>query len=754
MEDNSHDREHISGILNREFSNIHVTHIHDEAILHSTLKSFHPDVVLTDYNLGWSNGISILRIVREIHPDCPVIMVTGTGSESVAVDGLKHGLDDYFIKTPGHLTRLGASVRKCVEQTRHKRLLRIQQRALSSISEGVVITDPSLPDNPIIYVNDAFERISGYPAPEVIGKNCRFLQGPGSDPEMLSRMRESIKARRHFSGEILNYSKQGVPYWNRLSFSPVKDEAGNTTHFVGVASDISTRKQAEENLLEQKAVLNLILDSLNEAVIAMDMAGRVVLLNPWAKTFFGTGGDSAECPEWLQDWEFFDPTDNSPLSALRHPMVRAMSGETFHNLEIITRHGASSREHRLSIDGGALRDKDGSIRGCVLVCRDISAERQMEEHLRQSQKMETIGQLAGGVAHDFNNILVAILGYSELLLNETTSGDPRHKLVEEIYKAAGRAATLTRQLLTFSRKHVLEMRPLSLNKIATEMEDMLRRLIGERIRFVFTLCRNPDPVLADAGQIEQIIMNLVVNARDAMPSGGTLEILTRNVTIEPANSDEIPAGNYVCLSVSDTGMGMTPDVKEQIFEPFFTTKGQTGTGLGLSTCRSIIRQMQGQIRVYTEVGKGSIFRIYLPATRLAPQQEQDAPLIQPAIPRGTETVLLVDDEASLRLILATILKQAGYQAVVAANGREALDYLRENPEVHVVVTDVMLPDMPGTELASKVKELNPSAHLIFTSGYASEDLPTGRFPSSVFIQKPFTPTSFMKKLRQTLDTTG
>jgi two-component system cell cycle sensor histidine kinase/response regulator CckA len=383
---------------------------------------------------------------------------------------------------------------------------------------------------------------------------------------------------------------------------------------------------------------------------------------------------------------------------------------------------------------------------------------QLEEHYRQAQKMEAVGQLAGGIAHDFNNLLTVINGYSELLLLRYLKADhPSRKYLEEIKRAGERAATLTGQLLAFSRKQILQLQIVDLNTVVAEMDKMFRRLISEDIDLDTRLAPDLAPIKADRGQVEQVLLNLVVNARDAMPQGGKLTFETANVRLDQDYADEhaeVTPGEYVLLAVSDTGIGMTEEIKARIFEPFFTTKEEgKGTGLGLATCFGIIKQSKGHIGVYSEPGLGTTFKIYLPCATettepIAAREESET------LPRGTETILLVEDGEAVRVLAAQLLREQGYTVLEAGNGEEALRLTEAQiePEIHLLLTDVVMPQMGGKELADRLQAERPNLKVLFTSGYTDDAIVHHGVlePGIAFLEKPFTASTLLRKVRQTL----
>jgi len=391
------------------------------------------------------------------------------------------------------------------------------------------------------------------------------------------------------------------------------------------------------------------------------------------------------------------------------------------------------------------------------IARDVTEHKKLEDQLRQSQKMEAIGRLAGGIAHDFNNLLTIISGYSDLLHESLVEPDRRRGFVEEIKKAADRAASLTRQLLAFSRKQVLEPRVVNLNELVTNLEKMLQRLIGKEVSLLTKLDPHLGWVKADPGQIEQVVMNLSVNARDAMPQGGSLTIGTANVELDELfarQSTELRPGCYVLLSVTDTGSGMDQATLAKLFEPFFTTKAPgKGTGLGLSIVYGIVKQSHGHIAVTSEIGLGTAFKIYLP---LVEAPVPGAPAAAPALPRaqGSETVLVVDDEEQVRSLECGVLQANGYRVLSAADGEEALRICREAGEpIHLLVTDIVMPHMNGRELARQAVSLQPAMGILFVSGYPddTEISSEGTPDKTDFLQKPFTSETLLRRIRQALD---
>jgi signal transduction histidine kinase len=393
----------------------------------------------------------------------------------------------------------------------------------------------------------------------------------------------------------------------------------------------------------------------------------------------------------------------------------------------------------------------------VALRQEMDQSAQLEEQMRQAQKLEAVGRLAGGVAHDFNNLLTIITGYAEVLMDAVPQEHPDHEFVVEIGKAAARAATLTRQLLAFSRQQVLEPKLLDLNEVVRQTDKMLSRLIGEDLLLSLSLADRLGRVKADPGQIDQVLMNLVVNARDAMPKGGRLTIETCNVELDTGYTQyhlEVEAGPYVMLAVSDTGVGMDPDTRGRIFEPFFTTKpAGTGTGLGLSTVFGIVKQSGGHIYVYSEPGQGSTFKIYLPVAKGEPPVAE--PTVGPQAPSGTETLLLVEDDDAVRAVTRLALERSGYTVLEAASGREAIAMAEHHSgRIDLLISDVVMPEIGGREVAEAITEARPQTKVLYLSGYTDDAVVRhGILRAEVaFLQKPFTPAALARKVRKVLST--
>lgn len=513
------------------------------------------------------------------------------------------------------------------DRKQSQELLKLRDRAIQSVTQGILITDASAQDNPIIYASASFSRMTGYSTADVLGRNCRFLQGPETDPVAVETLRNAIKQGIPCTVEILNYRNDGSQFWNEVSVSPIFDESGTLTHFVGTQSDITER-------------------------------------------------------------------------------------------------------------------------------------RRMEYQLHQMQKMEAIGRLAGGIAHDFNNLLTIINGYSDVLTDQLAADDPHLHFARQIKVAGERAAALTQQLLAFSRRQVLRGTELNLNSVVTSLEQILRRLIDENIEIVLELAATRPTILGDQSQIEQVILNLCLNARDSMPFGGTLKVSTRDTCFDGSvscSAESSTPASEVVLAVADTGCGIEKSVLPQIFEPFFSTKDRDrGTGLGLATVYGIVKQSGGRIDVKSEVGVGTTFEVHFSSH---PESTSTSATITPSAPEqlnGDETVLLVENEDGVRALAARFLRARGYDILEASNASEAIDvFVSSKVKISLVISDIVMPGMSGRELCEDLRRRDPSVTVVYMSAYTEDAIVRHGVLSSSFefLPKPFTDLSLATKVRQVLDRT-
>jgi PAS domain S-box-containing protein len=548
--------------------------------------------------------------------------------------------------------------------------------------------------------------------------------------------------------------KSGHVMWGMVGSYLLHSDDGAPLLFITHIQDITERKRAEEALLESETRYRSIFDSSADGIVIIDPGTSAMIdFNQQACTQLGYTREEFGCLK-ISDIDLLDGTEEVKARIQKVIKTGYDEFETLHR----TKHGGQRNVHvtaqYISIGGKSLQH-------CI--CRDITERKHAEAEkerlqvqLQQAMKMEAVGRLAGGVAHDFNNLLTVIIGYSELLLQEIEKKSQMHGQVEEIKRAGDRAASLTQQLLAFSRKQIIEPKVVHLDHLVAEMHKMLARLIGENIVLQATTGKSLGSVKVDPGQFQQILMNLVVNARDAMPDGGKIVIETANVDLDEwycSLHSYVKPGRFVMLAVSDTGIGMSEEVKAHIFEPFFTTKEKgSGTGLGLATTYGAVHQAGGSIEVYSEVGIGTTIKIFLPRV-----EGQDIKLMNNHLPTdlpgGTETVLVVEDEGILRNLCVQILEQLGYKVLQARKGTEAIAEVQGyGDRIDLLLTDVVMPGMNGSELATQLVLHNPDLKVLFTSGYTEDVISHhGVLAEGVcFIGKPYTPSSLAKKVREVL----
>jgi PAS domain S-box-containing protein len=707
------------------------------------------DVILCDYSMPHFSAPDALRLLKESGLDIPFIIISGTVGEEVAVAAMRAGADDYLMKDS--LARLAPAIERGVYEAHNRRAMREAEAALRESedryrdlvehSHDLICTHDM--EGRILSVNRTAARALGYEPEELLGRDLRDALVP--------------KFRERFDDYIADIQREGIARGLMVVGTRAGEERvweyTNTLRTEGVAApivrgvahDVTEQRRAEEAVRRSEAELRAIFEAMSDVVIVLDREGR----------YLKVAATSA-------DLLYRPPA--SLVGHTLHEVFPAAQADFFlaHVRRALDEGWMHRAEYSLQI-GGAEVWFDGSVSPVsedlvVWVARDITERKQLEEQLRHAQKMEAVGQLAGGIAHDFNNLLTAINGYSDLALRRLDPEDPLRRSVEEIRKAGERAAALTRQLLAFSRKQVLQPLVLDLNSVVSDMERMLRRVIGEDVELGTALAHDLGSIKADPGQIEQVIMNLCVNARDAMPQGGRLTIETANVHLGEEHAarraGDLAPGPYVVLRVTDTGLGMDERTRERIFEPFFTTKGAgKGTGLGLSTVYGIVKQSGGGVSVASEVGRGSTFEVYFPRVGEGAREYRRGTEPEGEL-RGTETVLLAEDEEMVRRLTREVLEIYGYRVLVAAGGGAALLICeRHEGPIALLITDLVMPEMNGRELAARLASLRPEMKVLFMSGYTDASATgQGEFEDgSDFIQKPFTPVALARKVREVLD---
>ncbi|MCC6489405.1 MAG: PAS domain S-box protein, partial [Candidatus Hydrogenedentes bacterium] len=628
--------------------------------------------------------------------------------------------------------------------------LRVRSAALAAADNAIAITDLS---GAVEWANPAFSTLTGYTLEEAVGRNPGELVRSGyHDDAFYDHMWATIIGGRTWRGEIKNRRKDGTLYTEEMAITPVRDDSGAIVRFVAIKQDITERKRAEDALREAEERLRRAASAGNVGLWDWNLRTQELHVSAEGKRQLGYTEDEIrdEYTEWV---DRLHPDDRE--GALRVVERCIVNPQIPYVQEFRMQHKDGSYRWML-VQGSLMLDEEGKPTRMLGTNIDITERKRLEEQFLQAQKMESIGLLAGGVAHDFNNLLSIINGYADFAMEAVPKGEPLFNDIQQIRLAGDKAAALTRQLLAFGRRQVMQPETIHLAWLLADIEKMLKRLIGEDVELRVTYPEDLGRIRADPGQIEQVIINLAVNARDAMPAGGQLMIAAGNAELDETFASQhrtVTPGPYVLLSVSDTGVGMDAATQSRMFEPFFTTKEVgKGTGLGLATVYGIVEQSGGSIYVYSEVDKGTTFKIFLPRV------DEDASAPHEALPdslgEGTETILLVEDEDSLRLMVQRVLESAGYRVLAASGAEEAEKLLAgHDGQVHLVLTDVVMPGLSGPELVAGLTATVPALKVVYMSGYSDESIMRriARDPDIPFISKPFTAIALTMKVRETLD---
>lgn len=675
--------------------------------------------------------------LTEVAPQTPVLVLSHAVDEKRALAIVGAGAQDVIDPSTVSGRHLAWSILRAIE--RHKVVTRLSDavqdlkvnqvnlhNVINSNADGIIVLDRN---GRILFVNPAAEDLFGRGAKQLVGEEFGFplVEKTATEIEII-----------HKNVTVKNAEMRLV----HLEWE------GEPAYLVSLR-DVTEQKIALERIRLQSAALEAAANS----IVITDVKGHIQWTN---RAFTKLTGYTQE--DTLGATPRVLKSGHQDRAFYRVLWETVLSGQVWQGELVNRRKDGSLYNEEMTIT--PVRDRQGKISHFIAIKQDVAERRKLEEQLRQSQKLEAVGRLAGGVAHDFNNLLTSIMGYSQMLLYDLGEDNAKRNDLEAIMKAAERASSLTRQLLAFSRKQMFQPKVIDLNEVVSNTNKLLNRLIGEDINLVMALDDSLGQVKVDPGQIDQVIMNLAVNARDAMPEGGKMVIETANIALDETCSRghfSVPSGRYVMLAVSDNGSGMDEETQQQIFEPFFTTKELgKGTGLGLATVYGIIKQSGGYVWVYSEPEKGSTFKIYLPRVDEEVEQQHPVDRSQTAA-RGSETILLVEDEVSVRCLARRILEMNGYSVLEAFNGVDALKVAeRHCGPIHIMLTDVVMPVMGGNELARQLTQVRPDTKILFFSGYTDRavldhgNLETG----SAFLQKPFTAGKLAQKVREILDGTS
>ncbi|HVI80775.1 MAG TPA: PAS domain S-box protein, partial [Candidatus Acidoferrum sp.] len=612
----------------------------------------------------------------------------------------------------------------------------------------VFVKDPS---GRYLMVNPTAARIAGRRTEDVLGKTDLQVFNAETAHSVMEWDRLVMETGVPVTYEQAGIAKADATRTFLSTKGPYRDSEGKIAGVLGISRDITDRKRAEEEIRNSQRKLRIHFDNTPLAVVEWDLHFRVTDWNPSAERIFGYSRAEAigQHASFIVPPQYRDHVDN-----IWQALISQRGGERSTN-DNVTKSG---RTISCEWYNTPLIDDSGKVLGVASLVQDMTERVTLEERLRQSQKMEAVGRLAGGVAHDFNNLLTVILGYAQLLADGVPHGTRLTDSTEAIKTAAEKAAGITRQLLAFSRKQVLSPRVISLNDILLNLDSLLRRLIGEDVEVMTVPAADLGRVKADPSQLEQVIMNLALNARDAMPNGGNLTLETANTYLDESYAHQhqpVVPGRYVMLAVSDTGEGMNAETQARIFEPFYTTKEVgKGTGLGLSMVYGIIKQSGGYIWVYSEPNRGTTFKVYLPRV----DQPPEAGAIETTgnrVLRGTETILLVEDDEQIRQLSSSVLAHCGYNVLVAGTPEQALELCKANQDkIRLLVTDVVMPRMNGKQLADQILKSCPDLKVLYVSGYTNNAIVHyGVLESGLhFLAKPFTLSALVAKVREVLDT--
>ncbi|MHB8765790.1 MAG: hybrid sensor histidine kinase/response regulator [Deferrisomatales bacterium] len=695
--------------LEREFGVLEVREAAGPEAFAAALAAGPLDLVITDYRIRWTDGLAVLRRVKEWLPDCPVIMFTGTGTEEVAVEAMKDGLDDYVVKTPAHFPRLSAAARKAIDRRAQRRRLRDAEARYRELFENVPVgLYRSTPDGRLLDANPALAELFAYPDPRsMLAVDLKRTYADPGDRERFRAVLERDGVIRGFETRLKD--REGRPRWVQLSARVVRDDRGRVLHYEGSLENVEGRRRAEQEQTRQLARIRTILDHAPQGMALLDTDGRLLAGNARAQNLLAElaaiGGDGR---------------------------VSEISGRSLGDLGTLTPDGAKT--HELFLEGPpprvfeaaahAVEHPDGAG-GWVLTLEDVTRDREVQDKLAAQERLAALGQLAAGIAHDFNNILQAVTGSADLVRTDPTLSDRSRARLEVVVEQGFRAAELIRQILDFSRRSPSRRRPLDMVSFLKEVSRLFERALPETVSLTFEYPPGSPWVSADPAQLQQVLANLVVNARDALPAGGRIRVVVRPLRVEPGDRPPVPGmepGLWLSLSVGDTGPGIAPEHLPHIFEPFYTTKGPgQGTGLGLAQVYGLVRQHDGFIDVASQPGRGAMFTVYLPA--VARREAVPPPEDQEPLPRGSgETVLVVDDDPVVLETTRALLDGLGYQVLTARDGREALNVLTRDPAgVAALLTDMVMPGMGGVELAGELERRRLGLPLLLMTGYPLGD---------------------------------
>jgi PAS domain S-box-containing protein len=732
LEDNRNDAELVHSVLNTDGLHCEIVRVDTRDDFLINLRDHPFDLIISDYSLPSFDGLSALKIAREQFPSIPFLFVSGTIGEESAIESLVNGATDYVLKN--NLSRLIPAVKRALRESEEsskrktaEEMLRKLSRALEQSPSIVMITDIT---GNIEFVNPKFTEVAGYSAGEVMGRNPRILKSDKLSEDQYKMLWKTIMSGGEWRGELYNKKKNGEGYWVSSSISPVRNSEGSISHFVAVQEDITGRKRSEEKLREQAALLDIDPD----AIYVKDMEDRVQFWSKGAETMYGYTSDEVTGRR-ATEFAFSEvPVD------YQQALQKVLNDGRWHGEW--TQKTREGNEIVVSSRWLLVRNEHDLPKSIYVVNTDITDQKRLEAQFLRAQRMESIGTMAGGIAHDLNNVLSPIMIAVQLLRKKLKDAEDQ-KILDMVESLIRRGAEMVKHIITFARGIEGKQMFVQPKHLIQEIDQMVRETFPKNIRVAVQLGNDLWSFSGDPTQVNQILLNLCINARDAMPKGGTLTVGAENTTVDELSArlhTQAKPGPYVVFSVSDTGAGIPAEIKEKIFEPFFTTKEVgKGTGLGLSTSYGIVQSHGGFIHFYSEKNKGTLFKVYFPAVPSRLTREAEIALAD--LPGGKgETVLVIDDEAGITEITKAMLESYGYKVLTAADGAEGVVVCAKHlQEIRAVICDMNMPLMDGLSTIRAVRKILPNVKVIAVSGFIKEDqaveIENGR--ENRFLQKPY-----------------